>query len=77
LLQQLCVGPDGADKRNEYDLRRSLRHARDLVVTAAGTPGANAGAAITIAFSAGSKSRMARLLAEPAVTRNRSSETPD
>jgi hypothetical protein len=33
--------------------------------------------AITIAFSEMSKSRMARLLAEPAVTRNRNSETPD
>jgi hypothetical protein len=29
LLQRLCVGPDGADKRNKQNLWRAARHAQD------------------------------------------------
>jgi hypothetical protein len=73
LLQRLCVGPDGRDKRNEYDLRRplgsrSLKSREKAGVSA--TP-----AAITFAFAGSQKAAPGGPDAHAAVTRNRNSQT--
>jgi len=62
LLRRLCVGPPSADKRNEYDLWRRLRHAQDQVVTVKRERRGAALAlwsAITIALSDGQKAAWA------------------
>src|ERR1700694_3264919 len=58
LLKQLCAGPDGADKPNQYDLRRGTRVARNQSAGEAEQQTVPP-AAITIAFFGMPKGRRA------------------
>jgi hypothetical protein len=70
LLKQLCAGPDGADKRNNYDLRRAWCLAQDQIARRGGTSEATS-RAFTIAFSGLPKGRRRGLWVSVTVSKNR------
>jgi hypothetical protein len=68
-LKQLCAGPDGADKPDDYDLRRGIL-VQDQIKGRRGTSNGFR-RAITIAFMEGQNATGQRQRAHLTVTRNR------